>query len=187
MSTIKELYEQHKNTPSDINEHLPTLLYYATICDGHICEFGVRNAVSTVALLLWVQSNTNTSKRLISYDIKRSGEVTILEKAAKDEWIDFNFVLGDTTDPSWTIEECDMLFIDTLHNAKQILLELSIHASKVRQYIAFHDTTTFGEKGETEPQWLLIGMNRFLAEHNEWEVLETFTNNNWLTVWQRVK
>lgn len=185
MPKIEELYLQHRNTPSDINEHLPVLWTYARDCDGYICEFGVRNAVSTTALLTWLTMNKSGKKRLISYDIRRSWEVTMLESVAKEEWLDFQFVQGDTTDPSWSIDECDMLFIDTLHNAKQVLLELSIHAHKVREYIIFHDTTTFGEKGETEEHGLLVWMRKFLETHKERAEKEVFTNNNWLTVWQR--
>jgi len=186
MSKIREMHLQLAQKPSDINEHLETLAKYAGICGGRICEFWVRNAVSTAALLSWLLQNTNENKRLISYDIRRSGEVTILENLAKEDWLDFAFVQGDTTDPARIIEECDMLFIDTLHNARQILLELSIHAINVKQYILFHDTTTFWENGETEKEWLLVGMRKFLSLHKERDVKEVFTNNNWLTVWQRL-
>lgn len=50
MNRIEEKYQQHCNTPSDINEHLPTLRRYAEQCET-VCELGVRGVVSTWAFL----------------------------------------------------------------------------------------------------------------------------------------
>ena len=47
---IENYYNNLVNTPSDINEHLPTLRKYAEECD-HITEMGVRWIVSTYAFL----------------------------------------------------------------------------------------------------------------------------------------
>ena len=41
MNNIEIMFNNLKSTPSDINEHLPTLLRYAQECD-HITEMGVR-------------------------------------------------------------------------------------------------------------------------------------------------
>jgi hypothetical protein len=52
-----------------------------------------------------------------------------------------NFNIGNTLEVD--IDETDMLFIDTLHNGDQLEKELERSASKVKKFIAFHDTTTF--------------------------------------------
>ena len=51
MKKIEENYELKCKTISDINEHLPILKKYAEECDV-VIEMGVRNVVSTWALLL---------------------------------------------------------------------------------------------------------------------------------------
>jgi hypothetical protein len=51
MNNIEILFNNLKSTPSDINEHLPTLLRYAQECD-HITEMGVRWVVSTYAFVV---------------------------------------------------------------------------------------------------------------------------------------
>ena len=44
------IYNVLCNTPSDINEHMPTLYQFACTC-SHITEMGVREVVSTWAFL----------------------------------------------------------------------------------------------------------------------------------------
>ena len=50
MSNLEKIYQYKCSSPSDINEHLPTLLRYSQMCD-HVTEFGVREPVSTYALM----------------------------------------------------------------------------------------------------------------------------------------
>jgi hypothetical protein len=84
-----------------------------------------------------------------------------------------------------TIPECDLLWIDTLHNGSQLEIELELHASKAKRFIAFHDTTTYGEKGETEEVGLQDAMTKYLAKHPERKVRKVYTNNNGLTIWEK--
>jgi hypothetical protein len=89
----------------------------------------------------------------------------------------FSFRLADTRE----VEICgtDLLFIDTWHVADCLIKELERSAPKVRKYIAFHDTTTFAIKGETEGHdGLKKAMDQYLADHKEWKVKEVFINNN---------
>jgi len=62
MINLENFYIEKCNTPSDINEHLPTLKKYAEEC-SHITEMGVRWVVSTYGLLM------GKPKKMISYDI----------------------------------------------------------------------------------------------------------------------
>lgn len=168
--------------PSDINEHLPTLMRYAEECD-HVTEMGVRWVVSTYAFMM------GRPKRMISYDIEPVENHGIsreeLKTLALQADCDYDFYVADTRD--LTIEETDLLFIDTLHTYHQLKRELELHANKSRKYIIFHDTTTFefmGEGGREEGLWKAI--EEFLHHDGNWAIHERYTNNNGLTILKRI-
>jgi glycosyltransferase involved in cell wall biosynthesis len=180
------------NTPSDINEHLPTLKKYAEQCE-HITEMGVRWVVSTYAFMM-----ANPTK-LISYDIHHHPAIEKAKQVAKENSIDFTFNQANVL--SIGIEETDLLFIDTLHNYGQLKEELRLHARKVRKYIIFHDTISFGHKDEvvidhlaeyvdSEKLWrkagLILAIQEFLESERGWRLKEVCTNNNGLTVIERI-
>ncbi len=179
MNVLEHMYNLKCSTPSDINEHLPTLKKYAEECD-HITEMGVRWIVSTYALLM------GKPKRMISYDINEIVWQPILDIVKYDT--DFEFRVANTLDLE--IEETDLLFIDTLHNYNQLKGELTLHGNKSRKYIIFHDTTTFewtGEsyEGKVGELGLWPAIAEFLEENKNWELHERFTNNNGLTILKR--
>src|SRR5260370_2188060 len=74
--TLQELYHQALQTPSDINEHLPTLYGFAREC-RHVTEMGTRTGRSTRAFL-YAQPEV-----LVTYDLERHPEVDLLEQAAR--------------------------------------------------------------------------------------------------------
>ena len=170
------------NTSSDINEHLPTLKKYAQECDT-IVEMGVRWVVSTWAFL------ASNPKKLTSVDIKHpslfGGNLGEVEKAAKENNIDFSFVLGDSREVE--IPCCDLLFIDTWHIYDLLKVELEKHGNKSSKYIILHDTQTFGEIGE-DPKFkgLNLAVSEFLDKNKNWKVKEVFTNNNGLTILEKI-
>lgn len=171
-------YIEKCETPSDINELLPILRNYAERCE-HITEMGVRYVVSTYALMMGMP------KKLISYDIISIEEfgvsIDYLKKLAKDNNVDYEFILGDTT--NLEIDETDFLFIDTWHVYPQLKKELDLHAKRVRKYIAFHDTETFEYKGEDEGYvGLWPAIEEFLNENKDWVICERFAHCNGLTV-----
>jgi len=133
MSIAEEKYEELLKTPSDVNMHFPTIRKY--VKEGDIVvELGVRNCVSTWALLV------SKPKHLISVDIVAPpfGNVLEVEQAAREQGSGFNFVQQD----SINIEikpACDVLFIDTLHLYSHIVKELWRHAGRTKKYIIFHD------------------------------------------------
>jgi hypothetical protein len=181
---VNEIY-QH---PSDINEHIPTLIKYGHECD-HITEMGVRWIRSTWAFL------GSAPKKLISYDIQDPSEWSVniqdVYDTAKHYGLDFTFIKANVLEVE--IEETDLLFLDTWHSYKQLRSELALHASKVRKYIIFHDTTEFADKDEKSyeiwgDEWKGEGIGiwrtieEFLESNPEWEMLERFTNCNGLTI-----
>lgn len=176
-----------EKTPSDINEHVELLRRLAADCD-HVTEFGMRGANGSTVAFLAGQPET-----LISWDINPWSVVSnpVAELITKAGRTDFQPRVGDTL--KIVIEPTDLLFIDTLHTARQLLSELERHAdpieNKVRKYIAFHDTTTFGMRGEdgSEPG-LRAAIRTFQKEvaFPLWELIEDRENNNGLVVLRHV-
>ena len=180
MNNITAIYNQLCETPSDIHQHLPTLMKYASECE-HITEMGVRGIVSTFALLM------GEPKRMISYDINWANGIEGLVKEVNQNGIDFDFRIADTT--TLTIAETDLLFIDTLHNYNQLKKELELHSHKARKYLIFHDTTSFewiGEsyEGKVDEKGIWPAIEELLEE-GKWEIKERYTNNNGLTILKR--
>jgi len=166
--TIEERYIQKCQTWGDIHENLPHLKEYATKYDT-ITEMGVRSIVSTWALL------AGTPKKLTSIDIKHPSEyganIDEVSALANEAGIEFTFLLGDTH--SIEIEECDMLFIDTLHYYDHLTKELEIHSPKVKHCMAFHDTTSCPE--------VFQALLDFMDKNPEWRIDLHKENNNGLT------
>ena len=193
MITITEQFQLRVNHSSDINEHLETIKNFASECE-HITEMGVRSVVSTWAFL------AAKPKRLVSMDIVQC-PVQDAAIAANNEGIDFEFIVADTSNPQLDIEPTDLLFIDTWHVYDQLKIEFKLHSNKVKKYIILHDTTTFGEVGESgsdliinpvtgqmemmRKRGLWPAVEEFLAENTNWTLKERFTNNNGLTILQR--
>lgn len=176
MNKILNKYLELKEIPSDINEHLETLFNYASNCE-HITEMGVRDIVSTWALL------AAKPKRMISYDIIPPPNENLKElfNLTKEYKINFIFKLEDVLKTD--IEQTDLLFIDTLHIYEQLKKELFTHSKKVNKYIILHDTELYKIEGEIPGSiGLQPAITEFLDENQNWKVIEIKTNNNGLLV-----
>lgn len=183
---IQQLYELEVNNPSDINEHLPTLLEYANGCDS-VTEMGVRSIVST-----WAFLNSST-KKLTSIDVrtptffpnhtKTPNSIDLVHHLASQKGMDFKFILTSTL--TITIEETDLLFIDTYHTYSQLSKELEIHADKAKKYIILHDTEKFGTNGEDGEEGLNKAVEELLAKNQNWKIEKVYKNNNGLTILRR--
>lgn len=186
---LENIYNNLVETPSDINEHLPTLKKYTEECN-HVTEMGVRWVVSTYAFLM------GKPKTLVSIDIQSPADAGIdmvkIEEMARNIGCEFTFKLGNTLEIN--IEQTDLLFIDTWHAYIQLKNELERYHNKVNKYIILHDTTLFESideanhynsnlKGDKEGLWSAV--EEFLQIHKEWELHERYTNNNGLTILKR--
>lgn len=176
LQSIAYAYQHHCSTPSDIWEHLPVLNKLANSCD-HVTEFGVRWGASTTAFLA-------SRARLVSYDIVFYPEARVLFEQASREGRDARFINASTLDIN-DIDPTDMLFIDTLHTRDQLRHELRTFAHRVGRYIAMHDTTLFGDRGEDGGPGLWEAIELFLQGNGDWKLMERYTNNNGLTVLER--
>ncbi len=179
MNTIEHIYIKKACEKSDINEHLPTLRYYASKCD-HVTEFGVRGIVSTWALL------AARPKCLVSVDIVKPDLSEILG-IANEIGVRFQFIHGDTR--KIDIEPTDMLFIDTLHTEEQMRIELDRHSGQVRKFIAMHDTFFYGENGELpDTKGILVAIREFLDQNkDQWKIDFKTDDNNGLMALKRVQ
>lgn len=198
--SLKKLYEKACNDKSsDIYEHLPVLYEYAKKCN-HVTEMGARGGNSTVAFLF------ANPPEFISYDYQYETPephlvndvrnlISIFEKA-KNAGVNCSYIGADVLQVE--IEQTDMLFIDTWHCYDQLKRELTIHGEKVNKYIAFHDTYSYGQRGEGYPDMDLNHPNKdkldgssgirpaideFLEENKEWNIdYETEENNGLIVI-----
>lgn len=195
---IEEKFLHFCNTPSDINEHLPTLLRYGRECK-HITEFGVRDVVSTWAFL------AAKPDYLICYDIVKSKNIDLAIKSGVENGTEIKFFETDVLKTN--IQLTDLLFIDTLHTYTQLRKELKSHSHKVGKYIIFHDVETYGWNPEPShfkthlgvvkqhekilenyvenDKGIMPAINEFLKDNPEWKIKEAFANNNGLLIIER--
>jgi hypothetical protein len=192
MEKIKEFYNYHYSTPSDINEHLPVLLKYSQEC-SHITEMGVRTGVSSWAFLY------SNPQKMISYDIGMNPTIQNIINIANACGINYTFNMNDVL--SIEIEPTELLFIDTWHSYNQLYLELSLHSKNVSKYIILHDTVSYGYNDESpydgiseimkskekNKEGLINAVNDFLLTNDgdNWLIHDVYTNNNGLTVLKR--
>lgn len=175
---LQEQYLLAKDTPSDINENLYILYDLAKKCES-IVEMGVRYGVSTRAFL-------NTNAKLISYDLYLDKNVQKLFDVAKTLGKDVKYLQNDVLKIS--IDEVDLLFIDTYHTYNQLKQELKLHGNKAQKFIVFHDTFTYGLRDETgKGIGLLPAILEFMIDNPQWRVKLHKTNNNGLTVLENFK
>jgi hypothetical protein len=194
MKTLIDYFEEKKNTPSDINEHLETFKKYGEECDT-VIEMGIRGIFSTWGFMM------GKPKKLIGIDITHpqffGSDIDEIFRLAKENNIEYEFRLQNTL--TCDIEECDLLFIDTWHDYLQLKKELFRHHSKVKKYIIFHDTVSYGftnesnyenygeEREETNlPKGLNHAINEFCFHNPNWCIHEIFTNNNGVTILKKI-
>jgi hypothetical protein len=198
---IANKYHQACTTPSDINEHLPTLYRYALECE-HVTECGVRTVVSSYAFAHALIGRPNT--KLVQVDPQLHVNVVNFGRECRNE--DLQTVFHNQSDLGCPLEQTDLLFIDTWHVYGHLKRELARWHSHTNKYIILHDTTVDEWLGETlRVGWdahkqsresgipvheiqkgLWPAVDEFLKEHSEWVLHERFTNNNGLTVLRRI-
>lgn len=214
MNTIEDMYNVlSKDVHSDIFEHLPTLSNYAYQSTSAI-ELGVRGANSTWAILHGLlkkkMENAESPKpKFYMVDINQCN-VDFLIETCKDLPIELKTFWKNDLDINLSTdlndETYDMLFIDTWHVYGHLKRELELYSKIINKYIIMHDTTVDEIHGETlRSGWnaeeqsrstgipveeitkgLSYAIDEFLQNHPEWVLKEKYTNNNGLTVLERV-
>ena len=203
METIGNKYKLLCKQRSDINEHLPTLCKYASECQS-IIELGVRGVISTYAFVYGLLRNNSSNKKLLLNDIVKCNIKELLQLTAnlkidiKYEWInDLDLEIK---------ENYDLTFIDTWHVYGQLKRELEKFSKVTNKYIIMHDTSVDDYRGETiRLGWnakeqsiktgipvdeinkgLIPAITDFLESNNNWKIREKFTNNNGLTILEKL-
>ena len=180
---INNMFNHLSGTPTDMQAHMPRILFYAAQAP-RIVEFGVWDCTSTWGLL------AGKPKWMRSYDIVRLVQVDDVEHITKDSGIDFQFVQKSTLEIE--IDECDLLFIDSYHSYDQLKKELELHSKKVKKWIMFHDTTTFGDHdqspagGHGAGRGLWPAIEEFLGDRSVWKGVVRHIDCNGLTIIERV-
>jgi hypothetical protein len=206
MDNIKNTYHHVCSVQSDINEHLPTLYKYASQCNS-VLELGVRGCVSSYAFLYGLlnnNNNNNNNRRLILNDIQECNISELLEMTKQCD-IDISYQWINDLELNIT-EPVDITFIDTWHIYGQLKRELNKFSKITNKYIIMHDTTVDQYLGETiRCGWdaveqsnmtgipveeincgLQKAVDEFLIDNNDWLLKEQFTNNNGLTILEKV-
>jgi len=195
-------YRSHCNNESDICEHLPTLRKYAEECNS-VVECGVRHIVSSYAFGCGLKNNPNNF--FVMIDPYKSNEMDKFLGLCKREKINAYFI--NESDLKSPLIHTDLLFIDTWHIYGQLKRELTRWHSSVNKYIIMHDTSVDEWQGETircgwdaEKQskefgipvdeikkGLWYAVEEFLTSNSNWKLKERFTNNNGLTILERIE
>ncbi len=198
---LDAIYRNYERKPGDIHQHLKHLRRLAKDSDS-VLELGVRNMVSTFALLAGLSENEKPVKVYVGVDLSYPPQNLMRRAytACKDKAIDLKFV--DCDDALFDPMDVDLLFIDSLHTYAQLSFELEKFSPKVRKYIAMHDTdapwgfedepNSYGSENSSNLKWadptkkgLLIAVKDFLYRHPEWQLQEHYKNCHGFTVLTR--
>lgn len=122
-------YERVKNTPSDIQNHLPRFVAMVDLVDAtHVIELGTRTGVSTIAWLYALEGRG----RLTSVDIDPAPPI--------GDYPHWTFVQGNDLEVVDQLEPADIVFIDTSHLYDQTVAELDAYLPLAKRLIVCHDT-----------------------------------------------
>lgn len=132
-------YQQHYQTPSDIQHHLGLLF---SLARGNVLELGTRGGVSTAALLAGVERHGG---RVVSVDVDAACAGVA---PSHPQWA---FWHGSSTDPSMAQDIATyngafhLILIDTEHTYEQATAELALWGPTLAPggTILMHDPETF--------------------------------------------
>ena len=205
MEYFKHKYTNLCITQSDINEHLPTLFKYATECES-ILELGVRGVISSWGIAYGLLNNNKNTKYLFMNDIDEC-DIAEIYNRSKDTDLKVEFEWINDLELNLN-QNFDLVFIDTWHVYGQLKRELNKFGKITNKYIIMHDTTVDEWDGETirsiysmnaEKQSKETGIpieeinkglwpaiSEYINENPEWKIKERYTNNNGLTILEKI-
>lgn len=181
---------------SDIQEHLPTLSELASRCSS-VLELGVRDGVSTTALLHGLARSTRPEQKCLRCcDLQRTdGALRVASLAAMSK-VDFLFYeVSSLSNDAPADRGVDLVFVDTVHTYHQLAAELQKYAPLASRYLVLHDVVTFGFVNEPGydgaehvcPSGLLPAVFEFLASGRgaNWRVTGFSHLSNGLLILER--
>lgn len=196
----KEKFVHLANHYHETSQHFATFYHFGSKC-SRIVEFGVFLAFSSWA---WVACKP-AFLRCIDVERRPGGEWEAIEDTAPRLGIDFAFEIADTghgalkqiaeernvpishelliKEPYNLPDDTELLYIDSYHSYTHLKAELTIHGAKVKKYILFHDTTTFGESHSFDgDKGLNYAIDEFLEANLNWEKILKVEYGNGCTV-----
>lgn len=193
---LDDLFDKAVKTHPDMSGHMHYLRDLASECEK-VVEFGVyKGTGSTIAFISsdcseYVGYDKNTYN--ILPEVRSAMAEVNLNKGKK-----YRFCYAEI-DRHFRLEgDCDLLFIDTEHTYEKLRLELKNNHSRVKKYIAMHDTCYFAEcvQKDIVKNKLIFGVadkglshaiHEFLDTHPEWKVKYQTDVSNGLTVLERIE
>lgn len=176
---LESLFQERLDPKADgaVGENMFVLKSFAEKYES-ITELGVQKGSSTIAFA------AGKPKKLVSYELYDVMDAKV--KALLGRGVGWQYHSGADS-RTIDIEETDVLFTDTDHMYEQLLAELQRHSGKVKHAILIHDTFNCGLIGErgVGPKGLFHAIDEFLANHDEWYIEKTYTNNHGLTILRR--
>lgn len=195
------LYDYYRDTPSDINEHIPVLKTLAKEC-GSIAEIGTGSIAATWGLLMGLSESESPSPSFFEIQSRTPPleKLYLTKYLALDNGIKYRYL--ETGDIHFELaESVDMLFIDGIHTYCHLTNQLQKLSPKVYKYIVMHDTSPpWGYANDTEyrgnysefpphidrtKKGLSQAVDDFLAKNPGWIIAERRMNNHGLTVLTR--
>jgi len=198
---LMNLYELHRSTPSDINQHLTVLKQLAKECSS-VIEIGKRSVGSTWALLAGLAESEAPKRSYLEIEVFHPviEKVYLSKRLASENGISFQFVHENDFFTELK-ERADLLFIDSTHTYCHLTYELEKFSPSINKYIVMHDTNLpWGYENDVEyvgdyseyPQsidrtkkGLAAAVGDFLEKNSSWVLVDRRFNNHGLTVLKR--
>jgi GT2 family glycosyltransferase len=175
---LADLYAAAVEEGSDISEHI-SLLYKLASCVDHVTNL---SSVGVESATAFVQAKP---EHCAIYCSLNSPGIVRLKCAAHFAGLDYIFAEFKR---DIEIEQTDLLLIDAIHTEDVISCELSRYACRVKKYLIFHDTETFGLVGELPgSRGIWPAISNYMREHPEWQLLQHYSNCNGLTIFERLR
>jgi GT2 family glycosyltransferase len=174
---LADLYQDALRESSDISEHLNILYRMASTVDSVTSISADNTAISTAAFVYAMP------KWCITYCKLQAPEIIRLRSASKFAGLNYIY---EQYRSGIEIEPTDLLFLDSIKTEEVITRELNEYADKVRKYMIFHDTETFGSVGELPGSrgiWPAIA--GFVRQHSEWRLFQHYSYCHGLTILER--
>lgn len=130
--TLEELYFSYMSEVDHSSWYLTELMSLAESCDT-ITEIGMFQGHS-ISAFLRTQPKKVTGYEIDMGYIRRDVFQRLCPKGTELEFIRANSLAIPA------VEECDLLFIDSVHTYEHVKQELDIHGNSAQKYIVVHDT-----------------------------------------------
>lgn len=171
--TADEIFNQFCDNPRDLDKHLGFMRELA-LQVGSVCEFGKRQE----SLAAWVVAGVG---RIESHNAEQKAEyqalVEIFKEGGGEITVDNRPALAVES-----IQETDLLWLDTVHHYDRTRGELQKFAKSVTRYIVVRGTGEFGFNAEGGGPGMFGALREFVDENPEWFVMYHTTVEYGITV-----